>query len=176
MKNDKSVAMFTEKVKKIAVLLEAPLTTANNKIFYKIVPEKVAKIFKLPKFDVLPFSVSQTQRKIYREEHNILNVLKMTDVQTIGKQLGADYVLFLIISNNIPRNAQKILSTNLIITITCDIRLMNVTTGEYTFADQVVKDGSGWAFLNIHPSFYDTYSDALNKTLDELSIIDTSKL
>jgi len=176
MKDDKSAAMFTEEVKKIAVLLEAPFTTANNKIFYKVVPEKVAKIFKLPKFDVFPFSVSQTQKRIYREEHNILNVLKMTDVQTIGKRLGADYVLFLLVDNDIPRSAQKILSTDLIVTITCDIRLMNVATGEYTFADRVVKDGRDWSFLNIRPSFDDTYSDALNKALDELSIIDTSNL
>jgi len=178
-----AAARFTGDVKKVAILLDAPITYADNENIRKLVPEKAASIFKKPKFAILPFDDAQMQKKIYREEHNMvtsdystINALKMADVQALGKQIGADYVLSLNVHNTMPRVGVGFFSMSFKTTITCDMRLMNVTDGKYTFMKQVVKDGSSTAVMYGLPSFDGAYRDALSKSLVELSAIDTSNL
>lgn len=178
-----AMAMFTGETKKLAILLDAPVTYADNEAIRKLVPEKVAKIFKSPNFEILPFDDAQMQKKIYREEHNMvtsdyatISALKMADVQALGKQLGADYILFLNVNNTMPRISAGFFSMSFKTTITCDMRLMKVTDGKYSFMKQAVKDGSSTAVMYGVPSFNGAYRDALDKSLEDLNAIDTSKL
>ena len=178
-----TTAKFTGEVKKLAILLDAPMTYADNEKIRTLVPEKVASIFKKPKFEILPFDDAQMQKKIYREENNMvtsdyatISALKMADVQALGKQLGADYVLFLNVHNTMPRVGVGFFSMSFKTTITCDMRLMNVADGKYSFMKQVVKDGSSTAVMYGVPSFDSAYRDALSKALEGLSAIDTSNL
>jgi hypothetical protein len=178
-----AAARFTGEVKKVAILLDAPMTYADNENIRKLVPEKATSIFKKPKFQILPFDDAQMQKKIYREEHNMvtsdyrtISALKMADVQSLGKQLGADYVLFLNVHNTMPRLGVGFFSMSFKTTITCDMRLMNVVDGKYTFMKQIVRDGSSTAVMYGIPSFDGAYRDALSKSLAELNTIDTSNL
>ena len=108
--NDKAITVpYSGVVKKVALILDMQDVYAHDESISKIAKRKTSIIFKKPKFDYISFDETQQVVKVYREEHNLLEinkafqVLKMADVQNIGKQLGADYVFILKVSNDEPR-------------------------------------------------------------------------
>lgn len=176
-------ATFEGTVKKVSVLLDAPVTYADNEEIRKLIPAKASEIFKRPKFEVLPFDEGQMMKKIYREENNMITIdyatsitpLKMADVKAIGESLGSDYVLLLNVNNTAPRMGVGLFSVSFKTTITCDARLMDVQSGKYVMMKQTVKDGSSTAVLAGVPSFDNAYKDALAKSINELKV-DTTNL
>ena len=53
--------------------------------------------------------------------------------------------------------------------------IVDVETGEYAIAKQIVKDGQSTAIIGGLPSFDRAYMDALKKAFDEIKL-DTTKL
>lgn len=171
-------AAFIGEVKKVAILMDAPVTYADNERIREMVPQKASEIFKKPKFEILSFEESQMMKKIYREENNMITIdyatsitpLKMADVKALGENLGADYVLLLNVTNSAPRVGAGLFSVSFKTTITCDARLMDVNAGKYIMMKQTVKDGKSTAVLAGIPSFDKAYQEALEKSLTELQI------
>lgn len=177
------MATFDGDVKKVAVLLDAPVTYADNERVRELIPQRAAEIFPKPKFEILPFEESQMAKKIYREENGLITLdgavaltpLKMADVKALGEELGANYVLLMNVSNSAPRVGIGLFSSSFKTTITCDTRLMDVSAGKYIIMKQTVKDGKSTAVLGGVPSFDRAYQDALTKSIAEFEI-DTTKI
>lgn len=177
-----AAANYTGEVKTVTVILDAPVTYADNETIRNAVPKKAKEIFKTPQFEINDFDTTQMQVKIYREENGMITsdyatitTLKMADVQEIGKMENADYVLFLNVNNTAPRFSAGFMSMSFKTTITCDARVMDVTTGKYVIMKRFVKDGKSTAVLGGIPSFDKAYQEALEKALDELKL-DTTTL
>lgn len=174
--------LFSKPKKVIGVFLDAPLSFIDNETVRKLVPDKASEIFADPKFKLLPFDETSIALRTYQEDHRMIineyysTPLNRTDIQTIGKELGLDYALFIKITNSAPRINYMLFVMTYKTTVTCDIRLIDIETAKYIISKQIVKDGSTTmlAMLGM-PDFNDAYNEALKKAIGELEI-DTSKL
>ncbi|MBP2654271.1 MAG: hypothetical protein H6Q73_1840 [Firmicutes bacterium] len=169
------------KAKVVGVFLEAPITYVNNEKIRAMLPEKVRAIFPEYKFEIIPFDTTELAVRTYREDNRMVfnqyysQPLNRKDIQQIGKQIKADYALFINISNGIPQVSSGLLSVSFKTTVTCDVRLLDIATGEYILSKQIIKDGKSTAVYAGVPSFDKAYNEAIEKALKELTI-DTSSL
>jgi len=167
--------------KTVGIFLEAPMSYVNNEIVRTMVPEKVRAIFPKFKFDILPYDKTDMALRTYKEDNRMIvnqyysQPVNRKDIQQIGQSLNADYALFIIITNGPPRVSSGLLSVSFKTTVTCDVRLLNIATGEYVVSKQIIKDGKSTAIYAGVPSFDKAYNEALEKALQELTI-DTSSL
>lgn len=174
--------MLSSPKKVVGVFLEAPLSFVDNETVRKLVPDKASEIFAGSKFKLLPFDETAIALRTYQEDHRMIineyysTPLNRADIQSIGKELGLTYALFIKITNSAPRASYVLFATTFKTTVTCDIRLLDIETSKYLISKQIVKDGSTsmLALLGM-PDFNDAYNNALKKALNELEI-DTSKL
>lgn len=189
---------YTGETKRVSVLLDAPVSYADNEEIRHMVVEKAEELFPSPKFIVNPFEDGQMMKKIYREEHGMATnpetigydfgpKLKMADIKAIGESLNADYVLFIQVSNSQPQVSGggtfipffgSVSSSKVKATITCDIRVLDVKAGRYTVMKEIVKEGksSSTSVMGIGsdgPSFSKAYMEAIERCLYEADI-DTS--
>lgn len=162
--------------KVVGVFLEAPVVFLNNEAVHVLIPEKAAEMFSKNRFKLLPFDQTERTMRTYKEDNRmIMNQyasmpLNRADFQTICKDLGADYALAISVTNGAPRASSALFVVTFKASITCDVRLLDINTGEYVISKQIVKDGtsSGTAFGM--PSFDHAYNEALRMALDELTI------
>ena len=167
--------------KRIVVFLDAPMTYADNEKIRTLVPAKSKLLFPRPKYDLVPYDDAQMALKIYREEHDMtinnytVKNLKIADIQALGKGAKADYAMVLIVRNSYPRVSSGFMSVSFKTTVTCDIRILNVTSGQYVLSKQIVKDGTSTSYMGGIPSFDNAYSEALEKALSEVQV-DHAKL
>lgn len=170
----------------VGVFLEAPLTFCNDAKVHQMVDEKAAAIFTKDKFALLPTEKCLSTIQIYREENDMAAVvssgwsgyalpMKKEHIQAIGKQLGCDYVFFVRMTNDIPRYSSGFMSVSAKTNITCDTRVLNVASGQYTFTKQIITEGKSTAIYMGAPSFEKAYYRAFTKALEEIKI-DTAKI
>lgn len=170
----------------VAVFLEAPITFSQEEKVHKMVDEKVALIFEKDKFEVMPLAQTINAVQIYRAENDMTVLsasgwgryavaLKKEDVCSIAKQLECDYVLFVRLSNDMPRYSSGLFHSSAKTTISCDVRILNVAENKYTFSRQVYSDGKSTAIYMGAPSFERAYFKAFSKALDKIKI-DTSTI
>ncbi len=174
----------TDNTKKVVgIFLEAPVSYVNNEKVRVLVPEKTIPLFPRHRFTVLPFDKTTMALRTYKEDNRMVvnqyysQPVNRSDIQKIAKGLKADYALFIIISNGPPRVGAGLFTMSFKTTITCDVRLLDVETGEYLVSKEIVKDGSstGVTMVGGIPSFDNAYNEALEKALSELTI-DTASL
>ena len=165
----------------IGIFMEAPVTFVNNETVRKLVPEKAKSLFSTTMFNVLPFDTTSMELRTYKEDHRMIvnqyysQPVNREDIQKISKPLNCDYALFITISNDAPRFSSGLFSMTFRTTVTCDIRLLDVSTGKYLTSKQIIKDGSSTAIYMGVPSFDNAYREALGKALSELTL-DTSTM
>lgn len=178
---DLKIQNYKGPVKVVAVMLDAPMTYVNNETVRTLVPKKAKEIFKAPKFNVLPYDDSQMEFKIYREENDMIynqyvsKPLKRSDLQAMGNELDANYILLIRLTNGAPRVSAGLFSVSFKTSINCDVRLLDVSQAKYVANKNIVKDGKSTAVIAGIPSYDKAYNDALKKALDELTL-DTLKL
>ncbi len=191
---------YTGETKRVSVLLDAPVSYADNEEIRNMVVDKTEELFPTPKFLLNPFEEGQMMKKIYREEHGMATdpqnmiydfgpKLRMADIQAIGQSLNADYLVFIQVSNSEPQYSSSssfipfiggVSSSKVKATITCDIRIMDVKAGKYVTMKEVVKEGKS-SSTNVGgigsggPSFSKAYMEAIERCLYEVDI-DTSAL
>ena len=159
----------------IGIFLEAPVTFVNNETVRKIVPEKTKSLFPSKQFNVLPFEVTSMELRTFKEDNRMIvnqyysQPVNREDIQRVAKGLNCDYALFVIITNDASRVSSGLFSVSFKITVTCDIRLLNIATGKYLTSKQIIKDGSSTSVLGA-PSFDRAYREVLEKALEELTI------
>lgn len=166
--------------KVIGIFLEAPMTYVNNETVRTLIPEKSKE--KLPStiFNILPFEKTEMALRTYKEDNRMIvnqyysQPVNRADIQKICKELGAEYALFITVNNSAPRFSAGLFSMTYRTTVSCDVRLLKVETGNYIFNKQIVKDGSSTAIYMGIPSFENAYREALGKALDELTVDTTS--
>lgn len=162
--------------KTIGIFLEAPLTYVNNETVRTMVPAKVKEKLPSSVFNILPFDKTEMALRTYKEDNRMIvnqyysQPVNRSDIQKIAKEIGAEYALFIIVSNDAPRFSAGLLSMTYRTTVTCDVRLLHVETGKYITSKQIVKDGSSTAIYYGVPSFDRAYNEALTKALDEMTI------
>jgi hypothetical protein len=166
----------------IGIFLEAPVTFVNNETVRTKVPEKAKSLFPESEFNVLSFEKTTTALRTYKEDNRMVvnqyysQPVNREDIRKIATNLGCDYALFIIITNDAPRlSSMSILHRTFATTVTCDVRLLNIKTGEYVISKQIIKDGTSTGVYVGVPSFDAAYKRALDKVLDELTV-DTSLL
>ena len=150
------------------------MTYVRNETVRKVVPEKV--MAKLPKvFSILPYDTTEMAARTYREDNRMIvnqyysQPLNRADITKISKELKCDYALFIKIEAGPPRAKIGFLSSSFETTVTCDIRLLNVSTGKYVISKQIVKDGTSNGVYMFTPSFDVAYNEALEKALTEIN-------
>ena len=87
----------------------------------------------------------------------------------LGKQMGANYVLFFKLSNDAPQYGGNILGATVKANIICEIRVMNVAKGMYSINKQIVEKGKSTAIYQGMPSFNHAYMYAFKKAVDLLN-------
>lgn len=171
---------------KVAIFLEAPLSFCSDAKVHKMVDEKAAKIFTANKFQLVPLADALSQIQVYREEHDMSSLvssgwsgyaipLKKEHVQAIGRNMGADYVFFVRLTNDMPRYSSGFMSLTAKTNISCDARVMNVGQGQYTYMKIINTEGKSTAIYAGTPSFDKAYFRAFEKAFEQIQI-DTSKI
>ena len=169
--------------KVIGIVLEAPATYANNQTVRELVPEKVAVLFPEDRFIVLPFEQTSAAVRTYREDKRLPDSgdhfvpLNREDIMTLLKPLNCDYAFFIKVTNSQPRTSSGVFTSTARTTVTCDIRLLDLKTGQYKITKEIIKDGRSTSgpMYGGSPSLNRAYERALNSALDEIQI-DTSDL
>lgn len=162
--------------KVIGIFLEAPMTYVNNETVRVLVPAKAKEKLPTTVFTILPFEKTEMALRTYKEDNRMVvnqyysQPLNRSDIQKISKELGAEYALFIIVSNDAPRVGAGLFSMTFRTTVTCDVRLLHVESGKYITSKQIVKDGSSTAIYMGVPSFENAYREALEKALSELTV------
>lgn len=164
----------------IGVFLDAPVAFVNNETVRTMVTEKASKLFPANKFNLLSFDTTSNELRTFKEDHRMFTSpeysqpVNRLDIQKIGGNLNCDYALFILINNDTPRFSSGLFSVKYKTTVTCDVRLLDINTGNYLASKQITKEGSSAAVYNV-PTFDKAYKEALGKALDEFTI-DTSLL
>lgn len=166
----------------IGVFMEAPVTFVNNEKVRMMVPAKAKEMLSEPRFTILPMEDTAMAMQVYKEDNHLetgtpyyTKPLNRKDIQAMAQKLNCNYALFITVSNDAPRFSAGLFSFSYKTTITCNFRIVDVATGEYAIAKQIIKDGSSTAIIGGLPSFDNAYLDALKKAFDEMKI-DTTKL
>ena len=161
--------------KLLGVFIEAPVTFVNNETVRQVLPEKI-KAMVPNTIAILPFDQTEMALRTYKEDNRMVvnqyysQPVNRLDIQKIGKALNLTHALFIIINNDAPRFSAGLFSTTFKTTVTCDVRLLNIETGNYITSKQIVKDGSSTSVYMGVPSFDRAYREALLKALEEVNI------
>ena len=106
--------------------------------------------------------------------HDVVIPLKVSEAVEVGKELGADYILMLRVTNSMPTMSSGFFTITAKTTVKCDIRVLSVSEGKYIYMKEVTKDGKSTAVYAGAPSFKNAYKEAIEKSLSEVEI-DTSR-
>ena len=177
-----SVNVAPEDKRVVGIFMEAPVTFVNNEKVRELVPAKAKEMFSESRFTILPMDDTAMAMQIYKEDNHLetgtpyyTKPLNRKDIQAMAKTLKCNYALFITVANDAPRFSAGLFSFSYKTTVTCNFRVVNVETGEYAIAKQIVKDGQSTAIIGGLPSFDRAYMDALKKAFDEIKL-DTTKL
>ena len=174
---------YDGEVKKVAVLVEMPVEYINNKDVRKIIDEKMANTFKSPKFEILPYEESQIARLNYCEEHGIPefsyrgydegDALSIYDLKNIGKELSADYVVYISMVTSQAQYSDAVFSSTSSASAKCDVRLIGMDNEKYLYRDTFIKEGKSTSFLIAGPGTFapkKAYIRAIKGCIDEINI------
>lgn len=106
--------------------------------------------------------------------HDVVVPLKISEAVEVGKELGADYILMLRVTNSMPTMSSGFLTVTAKTTVKCDVRVLSVSEEKYIYMKEVTKDGKSTAVYAGAPSFKNAYKEAIEKSLSEVEI-DTSR-
>lgn len=166
---------------KVAILLEAPIDFCNDVKVHQLIDEKTATIFPKDRFVVMSAKDSVAATEIYRKNNDMANMIsegrggytkpmRPDNVIGLGKQVGADYVLFFKLSNDAPKYGGNMLGATVKANIICEIRVMNVAKGMFSVNKQIVEKGKSTAVYQGMPSFTHAYFYAFSKAVNMLNI------
>lgn len=96
--------------------------------------------------------------------------LKLSEAVEVGKQLEADYILMLRVTNSMPTMSSGFFTVTAKTTVKCDIRVLSVKEEKYIYMKEVTKDGKSTAVYAGAPSFKNAYKEAIEKSLSEVEI------
>lgn len=170
----------------VGILLEAPIEFCNDENVHELIDGKTAVLFSKERFDVMSTKDSVAATDAYRKTNNMADMInegrggytkpmRMDNVIGLGKQMGADYVLFFKLSNDAPKMGGNFLGATVKANIICEIRVLNVAKGMYSVNKQIVEKGKSTAIYQGIPSFNHAYFYAFQKAINMLTI-DTSTL
>lgn len=177
-KSSPNIIETSPEKKVISVFLIIPDTYKDKETISSMVHEKLGKIFPEDKFAVLPIDeCTQAMETLMDDKSRRGRKFDNTDVQVLSQQMGADYALWIDISNGQPQMEVNLLKSTYKATVTCDIKLLDAKYGKLIAGELINAKGetTGHTLTLSKPSFDSTYNEALKKALDRLSI-DTTKL
>ena len=165
---------------KVGILLEAPIEFCNDVNVHELIDNKTALLFPKDRFTVMSTADSIAATEVYRKANDMDNVLaegrggytkpmRMDNVIGLGKQMGANYVLFFKLSNDAPQYGRNMLGATVKANIICEIRVMNVAKGMYSINKQIVEKGKSTAIYQGMPSFNHAYMYAFKKAVGLLN-------
>ena|GEM_PF-1730864 len=162
--------------KVISVFIIIPDTYKDKETINGIVDEKLGKLFPEDKFAVLPIDeCTQAMKTHMNDKNHGSRKPDNSDIQTLSQQMGADYALWIDISNGDPQMEINLLKSTYKAAVTCDIKLIEAKYGKLIAGELINAKGETTGSTLSKPSFDRTYSEALKKALNRLSI-DTTKL
>ena len=99
---------------KVGILLEAPIEFCNDENVHELIDGKTSALFSKDRFYVMSTKDSVAATDAYRKTNNMADMInegrggytkpmRMDNVIGLGKQMGADYVLFFKLSNDAPK-------------------------------------------------------------------------
>lgn len=165
---------------KVGILLEAPIEFCNDTKVHELIDNKTALLFPKDRFDVMSTADSIAATEAYRKANDMDDVLaegrggytkpmRMDNVTGLGKQMGANYVLFFKLTNDAPQYGRNMLGATVKANIICEIRVMNVAKGMYSINKQIVEKGKSTAIYQGMPSFNHAYLYAFQKAVGLLN-------
>lgn len=172
--------------KTVAVFIES----GSSKLEYgskpmEIIKVKIEELLPQDKFSILPLEETEQEMLEYKEDNRIIvsehfsGRATREDVQKVCKSIGGvDYALLFYVSGDIPKGKVGALglSTSFIVSVVCDVRLLDVETREYVAKDKVEAKGkSSSVAIAGAPSVDRAFIDGLSKALSKIEL-DTSTL
>lgn len=165
---------------KVGILLEAPIDFCNDVNVHELIDNKTTLLFPKDRFTVMSTADSIVATEEYRKANDMGNVLaegrggytkpmRMDNVIGLGKQMGANYVLFFKLTNDAPQYGRNMLGATVKANIICEIRIMNVAKGMYSINKQIVEKGKSTAIYQGMPSFNHAYLYAFQKAVGLLN-------
>lgn len=165
---------------KVGILLEAPIEFCNDEKVHELIDNKTAVLFPKDRFEVMTTKDSVAATDNYRKANNMADMInegrggytkpmRMENVIGLGKQMGANYVLFFKLSNDAPKLGGNFLGMTVKANIICEIRVMNVSKGMYSINKQIVEKGKSTAIYQGIPSFNHAYFYAFTKAVNLLT-------
>ena len=117
-------------------------------------------------------NVSTTEMQSFNTTmmHDVVAPLKLSEAVEVGKELNADYILMLRITNSMPTYSSDFFSVSAKTTVKCDVRVLDVKEAKYIFMKEIAKDGKSTAILSGMPSFKNAYMEAIEKSLSEVQL------
>jgi hypothetical protein len=164
----------------VGIFFEAPTAYANNETVQSMVIDNANFFFPARRFSLISLDTTNMAIKEYRTKNRSSNVyspppLDRIAIQKMAKELHCDYAFFITVTKGLPSMSADFSSATFSSSIICDIKLLNVETGNYVINKQMVRDGSSDTIHAGIPAYESAYYNALEKSMKELTI-DTSML
>jgi len=139
---------FSPDVKQVSVIVDSPQLMHSDTEFYKAIDKKVRIIFASNRFVISP-SIADALLQVhqYRQDHNMImengsgKFLSTSDVQSIGKQFGSNYVLHVETYAEGLNTKIGFFSAKIRYTTIVNLKLMDVTTGKFIQVKQFTQKG-----------------------------------
>jgi len=162
--------------KVISVFVIIPDTYKDKETINSIVHENLGKLFPEGRFAVLPIDeCTQAMKTLTDDKSRGGRKLDNADVQALSLQMGADYALWIDISNSRPQMEINLLKSTYKAAVTCDVKLLDAKYGKLIAGELINAKAETTGSTLSKPSFDRAYNEALKKALDRLSV-DTTKL
>ncbi|HEY3425278.1 MAG TPA: hypothetical protein VGL27_10820 [Negativicutes bacterium] len=164
----------------VGIFFEAPATYATNETVQSMVIGNANFFFPSRRFSLIPLDTTNMAIKEYRTKNHLSNVyspppLDRVAIQKMAKELNCDYAFFITVTKGLPGMSAGFSSATYSSSIICDIKLLNVETGNYVISKQMVRDGSSDTIRAGIPVYESAYFNALETAMKELTL-DTSML
>lgn len=162
--------------KVVAVFIETGTTPIDrNDKPREIIEAKIGEFLPPERFSIVPLDKSEQELMDYKEDHGIIvneffsGRAPREGIQEVCKKIGdVDYALLIYVSNDIPKGKVAMfgLGSSFKVKVACDVRLLDVETGQYVARDKAEDAGK-------RASIGKAFTDGLSKALDKIKL-DTS--
>lgn len=170
--------------KAVAVFIETGMTRPeNDKKVREVTEERLEEFLPPDKFTALPLNKTVQALTDYKEDNRIIvsesfaGLASREDILKVCAGLGeVDYAFLIHVSQSIPKaKARGLGGAKFTAIVTCDMRLLDIETGEYISRAKAEKTGTSTtvSMLVGAPSADKAFNSALLKALDEIKL-DTS--
>lgn len=163
----------------VSVIADIPMMLKNDKATINEIDNNVRKIFKSYKFEVTP-NIEEALLLVrqYRQDNGLLakngggDFLKTKDVQNLGKMFKTDYVFHIEAFPQALRGKASLFSARVKYNAICNLKVMNVRTGEFVIVKQFTEEGdTGTSYGKMVKHFSEFIPNSLNNAKLDVSAL-----